>query len=784
MNGLGSTCLLTAGLLAASGAAAQTAPPANDAVVDSQAGTSADASADSVLNGEIVVTAQRRSENVQKVPIAVTAISGNTLKQLNIQDAQRIVDFVPNFKAAGLGGPGGPPFFNIRGISFIDFSNINEASVALYVDDVYQVAQGAGTQQVYDLERVEVLRGPQGTLFGRNSTAGLVNYITRKPTDEFEGDMGLQYGRFNQVIANLAAGGRVVDGLRARFALKYNRDDGSEVNTVTGSRFSKTNAIAGRALVQVDLAPSVMLETKLTYSHNEGQSPIHRPYFVLDPSNPSGYCGGRPVPGTAADLAHAACILAGLGVSRTAGRRITDYSPTRGTSNQDDWPFRYTAWGGYAKLTADLGFADLVSLSGVEHYRQFFTYDADGYDNRPYGVGGSRDLSVLFWSQARTFSQEVRLSNTTEGGLKWLVGGFYYDGVQHAQSTSAIDTVPSDLIAYTTRTKSLAGFGQLDVPLGDKVTLSGGARYTRDRRKFDPLDCSRSNANKVCLPTITPRISDGQWTYRAGIDYRPTEDIMLYGSVSRGFKSGGWNTNRSPALRGPVGSETVKNYEVGLKSQFFDRKLTLNAALFYYKYRGIQALIGTTDPVTGLTTSLYINAGDPRTYGAELELNANVTDRLELRLGAGYLDTKVIANPSFTADGRPLNGNRLPQAPEFSGNAIVRYTIPAGDAGDFTLQADGRYQTYVYSGIDNDPSEKVKAYGIANARIQWRSADRKYTLEAFVDNVFDYHVIQQMFHNTLGSFPLVPTANSPTFDSGFGVWGRPRTWGVRAGYSF
>jgi iron complex outermembrane receptor protein len=770
-----------AALLCAAGAcvAGSGAAVAQDQSDNTGAGQS---DSSSVLTSEIVVTAQRRQENVQDVPISITAINGNQLKALNIQDAQRVVDFVPGLKAAGLGGAGGPPFFNIRGVSFIDFSGINEASVALYVDDVYQVAQGAGTQQVFDLDRVEVLRGPQGTLFGRNSTAGVIQFVTRKPTDEFEGEMSLQYGRADQVVAQLAAGGPVAEGIRARFALKYNRDDGLQKNTVTGHGFMKTDAIAARVILQADLGPSTMLEVKASYAHNDGQSPIPRPYFVLDPNNPSGYCGGRPVPGTPADIAHATCILANLGVSRTAGRSFSDFHSTRGTSDVDDWPFRYTSWGGYVKLTAQLGFADLVSVSGYENYRQFFAYDADGYDNRPYG-SGSRDLGVYFKPQSHTFSQEIRL-NGTASGVKWQLGGFYYKGYQRSDNTLSVENVFADLIGFTTHTESAAAFGQVDVPLGEQVTITGGLRYSHDKRRIDPLDCSQSLTSTTCGATPVDQITDGEFTYRLAADWHPTDDLLLYVSYSKGFKSGGWNTNRSPSLRGPVGSEKIDNYEIGLKSQFFDNRVTFNLAGFYYKYHGIQALIGSTDPVTNAALTLYINAGDPRTYGLEGELSARLTDRLEVRLGGSYLDTKIIANPTFFADGRGLNGNRLAQAPEFSGNAIVRYTLPLGDSGDLTFQADGRWQSYVYSGVDNDPAEKVAGYGIANARISWKSADSHFGLEAFVDNVFDKQVIQQIFHNTLGSFPVNVTGTSPSFDSGFGVWGRPRTWGVRASYSF
>ena len=765
-------------LAGASGIALMTASPAL-----AQEGAAAAKEDSSVLTSDIVVTAQRREQNVQDVPIAITALGGNQLKALNIQDAQRLVDFVPGLKAAGLGGASGPPFFNIRGISFIDFSGINEASVALYVDDVYQVAQGAGTQQVYDLDRVEVLRGPQGTLFGRNSTAGVIHYVTRKPTDTFQGEVSLQYGRANQIIAQAAAGGPLGEGIRGRVAVKYNRDDGLQRSPVTGTRFMKTTAIAARAILQVDLGDDAMLEIKGNYAHNDGQSPIHRPYFVLDPNDPSGYCGGRPVPGTPADLTHAACILAGKGVSRTAGKAFSNYRATEGTSDVDDWPFRYTSWGGYAKLTADLGGVDLVSISGYENYTQYFTYEADGYDNRPYGAG-ARDLGVFFNPHSETFSQELRLSGKTGGGINWVLGGYYYSGRQRSDNTISVDGVKSDQIGFTTHTKSRAVFGQVDVPLGDQITLSGGLRYTADRRSLDPLDCSKSLTSTICLPTIVDRIKENALTFRFAGEFRPADDVMLYAAYSRGFKSGGWNTNRSPALRGPVGAEKIDNYELGLKSQFLDNRVTFNLAAFYYKYKGIQALIGSNDPVTGAAIVLYINAGDPRTYGLEGELSARLTDHLEVRLGASYLDTKIIANPAFSADGRVLNGNRLAQAPEFSGNAIVRYTVPMGDNGDVTLQADGRWQSYVYSGVDNDPAEKVEAYGIANLRVSWKSAEGHYGLEAFVDNVFDKQVIQQIFHNTLGSFPTTVTSTSPAFDSGFGVWGRPRTWGVRASYTF
>jgi outer membrane receptor protein involved in Fe transport len=179
------------------------------------------------------------------------------------------------------------------------------------------------------------------------------------------------------------------------------------------------------------------------------------------------------------------------------------------------------------KLTADLGFADLVSISGYESYRQFFTYDADGYDNRPYGPGGSRDLGVFFNADSNTFSQEARLSGSTAGGIRWLLGAFYYTGDQNAFSGVSVDAVRADNIGYGTHTKSVAGFGQIDVPLGDKITLTGGLRYTKDKRRLEPLDCSSSLTNRTCAPTPIDNISDGEWTYRAAAEFRPVDDLLL-----------------------------------------------------------------------------------------------------------------------------------------------------------------------------------------------------------------------------------------------------------------
>src|SRR5690606_30214170 len=212
---------------------------------------------------------QRREESLQDTAVSVSALSGEQLERFNFQNAQAVAAQVPNFTAGGLGGPDGPPFLNIRGISFIDFNNINEGSIAVYVDDVYQGFQGAGAGQLYDVERVEVLRGPQGTLFGRNTTGGLAHFITRRPTDEFEAYGNLQYGSYDQVIATGAVSGPLADGVRGRLAFKYSEDDGWQEDVFTGAKHGITELWSIRASLDWDISEAWLAEMSVHYTDDD-----------------------------------------------------------------------------------------------------------------------------------------------------------------------------------------------------------------------------------------------------------------------------------------------------------------------------------------------------------------------------------------------------------------------------------------------------------------------------------------------------------------------------------
>ncbi len=734
---------------------------------------------------EVIVTAQRREENVQDVGIAVTAMSGDQLREFNFQDAQRITDQTPNFSAGGLGGPSGPPFFVVRGISFVDFSNVNESSVGMYMDDVYLASQGAGAMQLFDLERVEILRGPQGTLFGRNTTAGVAQFVSKQPTEEFEGQGSLQYGQNNQVIGELGFGGPLSDSVRGRIALKYNKDDGWQENKISGKDVAVTDAHALRGILDVDLNEQWMMQLNGHYSKNDGTTPIPLALFGLNPNDLTQYCGGMPVIGGPTDHSHGDCVRSGGGAN-DLGVVLDNQHTDEGYSEKSDWPMAYEAKGGYVKFFGEMDWATFTSITALEKYEQHFGYDIDAYDYTnaiENGVRIQSDLGTDWRSDAEQFSQEFRL-NGEYNGNNWTAGLFYYDAEQSSKSGQLINpALPTGFRAGATQslieTESFAAFAQLNSPISETVTAVVGLRYTDEARELAELTCQLPS----CEPPSAgvPKIETEATTGKAGLEWRPADTQLYYAQYSHGFKSGGFNPNAVISRRGPVEEESVDAFELGMKRYFLDDTLRFNASVFYNKFKGLQALVGSVD-TSGNPIVLYINAGDPDIYGVEVELAWSPTDNLEVMFGLGTLDSEISAGPEVTSDGRPLDGKELAQAPDISYNGVIRYHIFLNDAGRVTLQADGRWQDDIFTGVDNDPAEFVDAYGVLNLRTRWASADERYNAEVFVDNVLDETIIQHMFHNTTGGH--VTPANAAGVQDGFRTPGRPRLWGLKVGMNF
>jgi iron complex outermembrane receptor protein len=708
---------------------------------------------------EIIVSATRREEKLQDVAISVTAMSGEMLEKQGFQDIVQVTQQVPNFSSQSLFGPSGSPFLNIRGISFIDFTDSNESSVGLYVDDVYYGAQGAAAGQLFDVERIEVLRGPQGTLFGRNTTGGLAHYISRKPSKELAGYASVQLGSYEQVIVEGAFNTPITDNLAIRIAAKSNKDDGTQKNVVTDTRWAETDVQAVRATAALDVTE------KLTAILSGHYSDSHSTMVGY------GMFGNRvPVaPYTAR------CSLPAVLDSQCANRdgfRDPDPDPNHIYSELPSAPNEYTASGGYLNIAWDLDFAQLTSITGYEKYQRYTVQDIDASDN-------SIDQLGIYRSDMEQLSQELRLSG--ESSLaRWVGGLYYYDDSRFRTSTYAINNVPTQNGPAKLYTDSWAAFAQVDWHLADKWTLVTGARYTDESRELKDLRNYNQNgqsllrdSNGNIIQTYSDDLSTQKTTYKVSLEWRPLPDMMAYLQYATGFKSGGFNPSlaTSPRTVGPVGEETLSSWELGTKNTLLDGRMRLNAAVFHYDFEDYQALAGTS--LNNVPVVLFLNAGDATVLGSEVELTYVPTEHWELSLGFGTLDTKFDAPASVTVDGRPLDGKEMPSAPDYNVNGSIAYLHDLAAYGHLTAQASFKYQGDVWLGPDNNPAEIQEAYGTWNFRLAWDSPEGRYRAEAFIDNAFDEEYFIQRFESS-----------SAFFDTAYGVWGRPRTSGVKLTYTY
>lgn len=702
--------------------------------------TAAPAFAQPELMDEIVVTAQKREEKLNDVPVSVAAVGGDALRTFGYVRPQDVFQQMPN---VSFNENGGIPQFNIRGVQLNDFGGGNEPPVGYYVDEVYLGTMGAHISDIFDLERVEILKGPQGTLFGRNTTGGLAHWVTKKPTDEFEGYGSVQYGSYDQIAVEGAVSGPLSDKIRARAAFKYIRDDGWQKNTaLPNSRFSADKNISGRLHVAVDLTDDVDALFNVHGSRVRAQS---NAVVLMGLLNPDGTAcsDGR---------AKAGDCVSGFGAPSTIGNPKRVASDIRKLAQDVD------AYGGFAKFTARLSDdVNLVSISAYEYVKRFYEQDADG------------SAAPLFYNyqgvKANQFSQEVRLDGSGNG-FKWIAGAFYF----HDKKDDIDFAVPQIIAASGSglglennaliKTDSGAVFGQGDITLTDTLSLTAGGRYTKEKKKLtisDNFDRPRFLDHES--------LSDGVFTYRGSINFKPRPGTLLFASAAKGFKSGAFKTTFALPGEGiGAGKETLYSYEVGLKSDIIPRRLHVNLSGFYNDYKQLQILsVGTRGGVPG---SFLLNIGNATIYGLEAESTFVLFPGFEGSLGVGLMHNKL------KSDNPVYDGNKQAMSPSFRANGVLRYTPDVDIAnGRVTLQATGTYMGKHYLTPENQSSLEQEAYFLLGSNISWTDADRRLSLSLFVNNITDKAY-------STGGYSQAQLGFNGLFV------GRPRTWGVRAGYDF
>jgi iron complex outermembrane receptor protein len=711
---------------------------------------------------ELIVTAQKRQEAAQDVPIALTAISGDQLERQGVVGFQDLSTRIPSLRF-GAGVTGGENVITLRGIGSQNTTSGGDSPVAYNVDGVYLARTTAVDPEFFDVDRVEVLRGPQGTLYGRNSVGGSVNVITRHPTAEFGGHVDGLVGNYDaHTLRGWVNLPFFSDGDRyaaARVTGVWAEHDGYQKNLFNGP--GATHDADGQDFWLVRGQLFFKLSERSDFLLIAGASGNGDPVATKTAwfEAPGRYTGALPY----------------LSDPRKVRKN------TREMYDRDD---RYVS----GTFNLDLGPATFTSVTG--------------YASNKWAQSSDPDASELtlgtnpYWTLDQfQYSEEVRLaSNPGDQPLSWIVGAFYFRE-KAGQTFQFIDTglnsaTPvTDNFVFTNggiyKTESKAVFGQADFDLektgaGIPVTLTLGLRYTHDNKKgFDFL-----NFFLPQIPFTSPasKTFDQNWhevTGKGGITWRAAKDVLVYANYSTGYLSGGGLVGNFPGIYQP---EKVRAIEAGFKTTLADGRLLFNGAAYHQKIRDMQVF------VQDITGSRIDNAGRAHVNGLELEAIARPLDNVRLNASATF--TKAEYDEYVTVDNRyagaapgcdaatrlcDFSGHRLVQTPKYTFNLGAQFTVPLA-GGELTPRADVFRSGDLYFLSANSPFDRQKPYWLVDANAVWRAPGERWTVEAFVRNLFDEDVISNdgLQSNTLGGgFGLDNYAYYP-----------PRTYGVRVGFNF
>ncbi|WP_321396257.1 TonB-dependent receptor [Emcibacter sp.] len=739
----------------------------------------------SIFMDEIVITAQKREQSAQDVGIAITALSGSQLKALGYTNAQEVTSLAPGVATLQPNGEANYAI-GIRGVANNDFTTNVESPVAVYVDEVYISQMSGAGFLLFDVDRVELLRGPQGTLFGRNATGGLVHYITVKPDlEEFNGYGSVSYGSFERMKFQGAVGIPVTDKFALRASFATHQGDGYVTNRLKpDSKLNNANETAGR--LQALFQPTDELEILLNARF--GKQDIRTGFFEFESAifPTSEATPGVPNP----DLG---------GYVDTDGDNFAGDYDRQGHNILDTEGYSAT-------IKWDQDWGSLTSITDFQTVKRDYIEDSD--------ASPANYFNFFLTTDAEQFSQELRL-NGESGDLKWVTGFYYMDlkvddsngGITPGLWEALAGDVPFNGVynPYQTDTETWSLFAQLDYQITDQLALIGGFRWIEEDKShyynnlymFYPDTASSGlDPNAEVITPGLPNVpfehsrSDSNWSARAQVNYTPSEDLLVYASWNRGVKSGGYNSPLLPSEFAveeffmTYDPEKLDAFELGFKWDGMDGRLRVNAAAYYYDYNNYQAF-----SIIGLDTST-LNA-QAENKGFELEIQANPVDGLDLNFGIAYTDVKVTDVPGLTLDVDidgdgvtdipaifPADTELSPvQTPKWNLNGLIRYEFDAGE-GRLAVQADGQYRDKHYFALTNAPASTEDSYFVANASVTYYSPDENWSVRAFVKNFTDKNYVVQTFD----------LSGSPSNGGLFGLiekyYGMPRTWGVNLTYNF
>ncbi|HMO75726.1 MAG TPA: TonB-dependent receptor [Sphingopyxis sp.] len=784
-------------------------------------------------DGVIVVTAQRRAESINDVGIAIQAFSGDTLQDLRVTSTEDLQAVVPSLNVAR--GYQGIPIYTLRGIGFNTINLSATSTVGTYQDEVALAYPFMNSGPIYDLERVEVLKGPQGTLYGRNTTGGLVNFITAKPKfGEFSGGVTVEAGSHQTLNSEAFVNVPLGDAMALRAAFRTEDSwRGWQKSATRDERLGEVHRYGARLTLTAEPVDGMKIELGGNFWINKSDSLAGQAVGFTPNTDPAN--------GTLFSLFNAAGLPAF--VAANGGNwdsNSADWAPLpvrgpnigRGTGI--DGPLRedsdFLGLRGLIQfdLTGDLSF---ISLTGYNRVKRDARYDWSG---APYEI-----LIQHAVGKIESFSQELRFQGST-GPAEWVVGGYYAKDVAsdtnqtllgqnanvgairalilqldllntpfNSPGYTAADVATAfrtyrDVADFDTETFSL--FASADWQLADTLKLTTGVRYTEDRQEYQgcsrDLDgsmlpnvnlfnrafffqvygaftapiaenqCNTFDVDTGTFGLVTSTLKEDNVAWRGALTWDPADDVLVYASVSRGYKSGSTPVNAAniATQNRPAKQEQLTAYEVGTKLALADRRVNLNLAGFYYDYRDKQLAVYFADPIY-TTLQRLDNIPKSRAYGIDGDVSIRAADSLTLNLAGTWLRTEIQGYVGINAAGQAFDfdGFAFPYSPEFSGAATITYDAPV--SGDLGIRAilNGRYQTRTSSTIEEFAPLAIKAHGLLNASLAVYDRDGKWEASIWGRNITDsyYWMSAATNANTAVRFP-----------------GRSATWGVTAKVNF
>ncbi len=749
---------------------------------------------------EITVTARKREESLQDAPVSVTAFSTSGLEVRGITNIGDISAYTPNLDinhGKADGGSTNAAVF-IRGVGQNDFIFPTDPGVGIYVDGVYIARSIGGMMDLADVKRVEVLRGPQGTLYGKNTIGGAINIVTSRPDGSLNGRLKVTGGQRDHIDVEANINFPIKeDVLSGKVAVVSKNQKGYSKRIGSNLDLGDTNVDAIRAGLNWTASEDVTVYLSFDASR------------IRQNGVPGTLLGTFDSPGSLFSLYNAVAAplvdaMNGFPAGTLFDDRFVTGDPalSNGTGPTKD---ENNTWG----LSANINWAinDNLTLKSITAYRRMDAVIQTDIDYSPFPVIHTDEVQ-----HQKQFSQEFQLGgNAADGKLSWLLGGYYFNEKVNDNNNvilasgifQSLELMPGAFVPLipgltcpaappapcaggagnplnaifdlnvnpitSLDTDNWAAFLHMTYDVSEQLSFTLGGRYSYERKVYF-IDSKFPASGKIATAPTTDTQSWSKFTPKIGLDYHVNDDVLLYASFSKGFKSGGWNPRPlQPAEFKRYDQENLTAYEMGIKSRLMDNRMTFNLAGFYSQYNDLQLFSNSVNPDNGSLLLTVDNAGDVDIWGFEAEIVARPAPGFDLNFGLGYMDNayqRLAASTGYSID------NKLPNAPKWTLNAGAQYAFDlGGDMGQLTIRGDLNHRGQTFNDPQNTLEIVQRAYTLLNGRITWDSADDAWQVAFFVLNITD-----KEYFTSAESIPAFGFRNA--------VFGRPREWGMSVSRRF